>query len=62
MDCNDSIKDRLGLTPSQNEFNIVNEDFEKCAIKCVDNYCDLLPVLERTLKNIFAGNNFETDN
>jgi len=52
MECNDSIKDKLGPNPTQAEVDRYSEEFEKCAIKCVDTYCDLLPALEKTMKKV----------
>ena len=59
MDCNDKIKDKMGPSPSQSEVNKFSEEFEQCATKCVDNYCDHLPTLEKTMKKVLANKNFD---
>ncbi|XP_072763477.1 protein FAM136A-like [Anoplolepis gracilipes] len=58
MECNDNIKDKIGPNPSQIEVDRYSEEFEKCAIKCVDSYCELLPSLEKTMKKILSKNEF----
>ncbi|XP_046746370.1 protein FAM136A-like [Diprion similis] len=59
MECNDSIKDQMSPNPTQDEVNRFSDSFEKCATKCVDVYCDLLPSLEKTMKRMLAGSKFE---
>ncbi|XP_034950349.1 protein FAM136A-like [Chelonus insularis] len=59
MECNDSIKDKMSHDPSQDEVNRLSEDFEKCATKCVDSYCDLLPTLEKSIKKTLSSGKFD---
>ncbi|XP_063985761.1 protein FAM136A-like [Diachasmimorpha longicaudata] len=59
MDCNDYIKDKMGHNSTQDEVNRLTDDFEKCATKCVDTYCDLLPSLEKTMKKVLASGKFD---
>lgn len=59
MECNDKIKDKMGPNPTQSEVDRFSEDFEKCATKCVDVYCDLLPALEKTMKKVLSSKQFE---
>lgn len=59
MECNDKIKDQMGPNPTQSEVNKLSDDFEKCATKCVDTYCDLLPSLEKTMRKMLASKKFE---
>ncbi|KYN20687.1 PREDICTED: protein FAM136A-like [Trachymyrmex cornetzi] len=58
MECNDNIKDKMGPNPTQTEVDRYSEEFEKCATKCVDSYCDLLPSLEKTMKKVLSKNEF----
>ncbi|XP_057320567.1 protein FAM136A-like [Microplitis mediator] len=58
MECNDRIIDKAGPNPTQDKVNQLNDDFEKCATKCVDSYCDLLPALEKSMKQILASGQF----
>ncbi|XP_014205117.1 protein FAM136A [Copidosoma floridanum] len=58
MDCNDKVKDKMGLDPSQGEINNFTKEFENCTKNCVDDYCDLLPSLKKTIKKVFANNKF----
>lgn len=50
QDCNDSIKSKLGPNPTDDDVNKYRTEFEVCATKCVNTYCDLLPELERNIK------------
>ncbi|OXU18110.1 protein FAM136A [Nasonia vitripennis] len=59
MECNDKIKDHMGPNPTQSEVDKFSADFEKCATKCVDTYCDLLPALEKTMKKVLGSKQFE---
>lgn len=59
MDCNDKIKDKMGPNPTQNEEDRYSDEFEKCATKCVDTYCDLLPSLEKKIKQVLSSKRFE---
>lgn len=58
MECNDSIKDKMGPYPVQNDVDKYTEEFERCATKCVDSYCDLLPSLEKTMKKVLSKKEF----
>lgn len=58
MECNDKIRDKMGPNPTQTEVDKHSEDFEKCATKCVDSYCELLPSLEKTMKKVLSKNEF----
>ncbi|XP_074096818.1 protein FAM136A [Cotesia typhae] len=58
MDCNDRIMDKVGPNPSQDKVNQLNDDFEKCATKCVDDYCKFLPTLEKTMKEFLMSRKF----
>jgi Eukaryotic protein of unknown function (DUF842) len=54
MDCNDSIKDRMPASPSDEQVAKYTADFERCAIKCVDGSMDTLPSLFKTMKSVLA--------
>ncbi|KAK9696523.1 Eukaryotic protein of unknown function (DUF842) [Popillia japonica] len=43
MDCNDTVKDKMGPNPSETEVNRYTLMFEGCAIKCVDKHLELIP-------------------
>lgn len=58
MECNDKIKDKMGPNPKQTDVDRYSEEFEKCATKCVDSYCELLPSLEKTMKRVLSTNEF----
>ena len=58
MECNDNIKDKMGPNPTQTEVDRYSEEFEKCATKCVDSYCELLPSLEKNMKKVLSKNEF----
>ena len=54
MDCNDRIKDAAGPNPSQRDVEKYSEIFDQCVKKCVDHYCDTLPILQKTMKNVLS--------
>ncbi|CAK9817374.1 Protein FAM136A [Anthophora quadrimaculata] len=54
MDCSDRIKDAAGPNPTQRDLEKYSDQFEKCITKCADNYCNMLPNLEKTMKNVLA--------
>lgn len=50
MDCNDKVRDKIGPNPSSDDQMKYTAEFEKCASKCVDSYCDMMPSLEKNIK------------
>ncbi|XP_060827696.1 protein FAM136A-like [Bombus pascuorum] len=59
MDCNDRIKDAAGPNPSQRDLEKYSEIFDKCVTKCVDNYCEILPTLQKTMKNVLSEKKYQ---
>ncbi|XP_003694805.1 protein FAM136A [Apis florea] len=59
MDCNDRIKDAAGPNPSQRDLEKYSEQFDKCVTKCVDHYCEILPNLEKTMKNVLSERKYQ---
>ncbi|XP_076763602.1 protein FAM136A [Xylocopa sonorina] len=59
MDCNDRIKDAAGPNPLQRDMEIYREQFDKCVTKCVDNYCEMLPNLEKTMKKVLSEQKYQ---
>ncbi|XP_076241815.1 protein FAM136A [Calliopsis andreniformis] len=59
MDCNDKIKDKIGPNPTQQDVDRYSDEFDKCATKCVDNYCEMLPSLEKTMKKVLSNKQYE---
>lgn len=51
MDCNDSVRDRMPASPSNDEITKFTNEFEHCAKQCVDKHVGLLPNLLKTIKN-----------
>lgn len=41
-------------TPSEAEINKFTNQFERCAIKCVDKHVDLIPTLFKTMKSVLS--------
>lgn len=55
MDCNDKVKDKMpGGNPSESDIAKYTAEFERCAIKCVDNNVEILPSLFKTIKSVLA--------
>lgn len=59
MDCNDRIKDTAGPNPAQRDLEKYSEIFDKCVTKCVDNYCETLPTLQKTMKNVLSEKKYQ---
>nr|XP_026488738.1 protein FAM136A-like [Vanessa tameamea] len=55
MDCNDSVRDRLGPDPSQETIDKCTIEFEKCAVKCVDKHIGLIPGMMKSMKKVLAS-------
>lgn len=55
MDCNDTIKDKMGANPSESDISKYTGMFERCAIKCVDKHVDLLPGLFKSIQQTIAS-------
>ncbi|KAL1130698.1 hypothetical protein AAG570_011939 [Ranatra chinensis] len=56
LDCSDSIKDKMGPSPSESEVKRYNADFENCAVKCVDRHVELLPTMLARMKEVLGKN------
>lgn len=54
MDCNDSIKDKMPANPSEEQVAKYTAEFERCAVKCVDNSMESLPSLFKTIKTVLS--------
>ncbi|KAG5669064.1 hypothetical protein PVAND_016964 [Polypedilum vanderplanki] len=54
MDCNDSVKDKIPPNPNEEQIAKFTAEFERCAIKCVDNSMDTLPGLFKAMKNVLS--------
>ncbi|KXJ83409.1 protein FAM136A [Aedes albopictus] len=55
MDCNDSIKDKMGPKPSDEDISKYTSMFERCAIKCVDKHVDILPGLFKSMHQVLGN-------
>ncbi|XP_076160586.1 protein FAM136A-like [Ptiloglossa arizonensis] len=58
MDCNDKILDKMGPKPSQSEIDRNKEELETCTTKCVNSYCDMLPTLEKKMKEVLSNKKY----
>ncbi|XP_055627700.1 protein FAM136A [Toxorhynchites rutilus septentrionalis] len=58
MDCNDSIKDKMGPNPTDDDISKYTGMFERCAIKCVDKHVDLLPGLFKSMHQVLGNKRF----
>ncbi|KRT81364.1 hypothetical protein AMK59_6220, partial [Oryctes borbonicus] len=54
MDCNDTVKDKMGPNPSDSEINKYTLMFENCAIKCVDKHLELIPTVMKAMKTVLT--------
>lgn len=52
MDCNDQVKDKMPPNPSEEVIAKYTSEFERCAVKCVDNSMSTLPNLFKTMKSV----------
>lgn len=50
MDCNDSVRDRMPASPSNDDISKYTNEFEKCAKTCVDKHIGLLPNIVKQIK------------
>lgn len=54
MDCNDDVKDKMGPNPSESDINKYTDQFEKCAVKCVDKHVNLIPQMLKSIKQVLS--------
>ncbi|KAI4468234.1 hypothetical protein MML48_2g00004013 [Holotrichia oblita] len=55
MDCNDTVKDKMGPNPSETEINRYTLMFEGCAVKCVDKHLELIPTVMKAIKTVLTS-------
>lgn len=53
--CNDDIKVQMPPTPNESEIAKYTNQFERCAIKCVDKHVDLIPNLFKSIKSVLKN-------
>ncbi|XP_055708721.1 protein FAM136A [Phlebotomus papatasi] len=54
MQCNDDIKTKMPVEPTEDEIGKYTAQFERCAISCVNKNIDLIPNLLKTMKSVLA--------
>jgi len=52
LDCQDRTKDKVGVNPTDQEMEGLKTEFEKCAIRCVDDHLKLIPNLLKRMKAV----------
>lgn len=57
MDCNDSVRDRMPASPSNEDISKFTNEFEKCAKVCVDKHIGLLPNIVKQIKAALGKGN-----
>uniref|UniRef100_A0A182K5N7 Protein FAM136A n=1 Tax=Anopheles christyi TaxID=43041 RepID=A0A182K5N7_9DIPT len=55
MDCNDTIKDKMGPNPSESDIAKYTAEFERCAIKCVDKHVAILPNMFASMRKVLQS-------
>ncbi|KDR11476.1 protein FAM136A-like [Zootermopsis nevadensis] len=59
MQCNDDIRDKMGPNPTDAEVSRYSQDFEKCAVKCVDGHLGLVPTVLKKMKEVLAHGRYQ---
>lgn len=54
MQCNDDIKIKMPPSPTEDEIAKYTNQFERCAVKCVDKHVDLIPQMLKTVKAVLS--------
>ncbi|XP_065367946.1 protein FAM136A-like [Calliphora vicina] len=54
MQCNDDIKVKMPANPKEDDIAKFTDQFERCAIKCVDKHVGLIPTMMKTMKSVLA--------
>lgn len=52
--CNDDVKVKMPPNPSEEQIAKYTDQFERCAIQCVDKHVGLIPSLMKTMKTVLA--------
>ena len=48
--CQDEAKDKLPITPSQNDINVAEGYMNTCISNCCDSHIDLIPKIMQRMK------------
>ncbi|XP_033251678.1 protein FAM136A-like [Drosophila miranda] len=54
MQCNDDVKVKMPLSPSEEQIAKYTDQFERCAIQCVDKHVGLIPSMMKTMKKVLS--------
>lgn len=48
--CQDRIKEKITPNPTETEIKCLRNEFDECAIQCIDRYIGQLPILMEKIK------------
>lgn len=57
LECNEEIRDRMPVKPSQDEITKYTIEFQSCATGCVDRHISLIPNLIKKMKQTLSQGN-----
>ncbi|KAH8348857.1 hypothetical protein KR084_012006 [Drosophila pseudotakahashii] len=54
MQCNDDVKVKMPPNPNEDQIAKYTDQFERCAIQCVDKHVGLIPGMMKTMKAVLS--------
>lgn len=55
MQCQDTIRDRITPSSTEDQLGTFKKDFEQCVVKCADTHIDLIPSMLKRIKAVLAS-------
>lgn len=54
MQCQDTIRDRITPSSTEEQLGVFKRDFEQCVVKCADTHIDLIPSMLNRIKAVLS--------
>lgn len=55
MQCQDTIRDRIAPSSTEDQIGTFKKDFEQCVVKCADTHIDLIPSMLKRIKAVLSS-------
>lgn len=55
MQCQDTIRDRITPSSTEDQLATFKKDFEQCVVKCADTHIDLVPAMLKRIKTVLSS-------
>ncbi|RWS22348.1 hypothetical protein B4U80_02584 [Leptotrombidium deliense] len=58
MECQDKVKDKITADSSQDQVNLLRNQFENCTVQCIDTNIALIPEMFKKMRDVIKKQSF----